>query len=207
MKEAEIENKMCGRFEDFEECASDRKFCLLSCHFMACLYQSIDANTLLKDHHMVSKQWPDTEVQNLCPTNTSAVRYELSVGENQVVPALMIFVMTILSGLLALFVVIVLHYNCMVSVRGRAPYRLPCMLCCKTSPCELFFPYYIDEESIKRLLLDREGRKQTTSSAASHTTGRVAEPLNTFNFDIQSPRSVRSDSEIGAGEIQKSKLY
>ena len=74
------------------------------------------------------------------------------------VPALMIFVLTILSGLLALFVVIVLHYNCMLSLRGRVPYHLPCILCCKTSPCELFFPFYVDEESIRELMLEKEAR-------------------------------------------------
>ena len=114
MTEAKIENTKCAAFDDFEHCAGDKDFCLHSCHFLACLS---DKNEL-KDYHIIGKQWPDSETALICPNDTSGVRYDLELGKNDAVPALMIFVMTILSGLLALFAVIVLHYNCIVSLRG-----------------------------------------------------------------------------------------
>ena len=70
-------------------------------------------------------------------------RYDLRLTHGAQVPALYIFMLTVLSGLLAVFAVLVLHYNCMVNFRHKVPYRIFAS-CCENSPCEVYFPYTID---------------------------------------------------------------
>ena len=150
---------------------------------------------ILANYELVSKAIADEEVLKQCPPLTHAVRYDLAVGENEAVPALIVFVLTILSGLLALFVIFVLHYNCMINVKGRAPYRLPWICSCTRSPCELYFPVCVDEDSIRELLIRKEQKKMAGmyAQAGSQYTGQSGLPINAFNLDM---RSNRSDSII-----------
>ena len=97
----------CSDFEGPEDCANDSKFCRSKCHLLVC---STTRSALL------NKSAPDSTAISLCGTTnlTPAIRYDLDLTHEQV-PALIIFMLTVLSGLLAIFVILVLHYNCMVS--------------------------------------------------------------------------------------------
>jgi len=129
-----LQNVLCSDFGDKEQCFND-SFCLSSCHYVACnITYSI----------IVPKDSSDSSILELCLTD-APIRYELGIADQQaILPAVVVFSLTILSGLLAVFVVIVLHYNCLVLFRNKLPYVLPCRCCCPFS--EMYFPFTIDEE-------------------------------------------------------------
>ena len=146
----------CEKFEDIRECANDEAFCRNSCQLAVCSPKMFPTSQFI-----VSKDASDSSILRKCNT-TEAGRYDLHLGENQEdVPALIIFILTILSFLLAIFVIIVLQYNCIVHFGGKIPYKIPCLKCCR-SRCELYFPYCISEKHMKeKMLKDEEKRKKT----------------------------------------------
>ena len=100
---------------------------------------------------LLSKTASDYEAYSECSGDgpqgsemATPVRYDLSLTHGAQVPQLYVFMLTVLSGLLAVFVVLVLHYNCMVNFRRKVPYRI--FSCCENSPCEVYFPYTIDSK-------------------------------------------------------------
>jgi len=104
------------------------------------------------------------------------------------VPALVLFMLTILSVLLALFVIIVLHYNTLVSFKGKRPYKLPWMKCCHTvAASEMFFPVCVDEEHIKLKIL----KDEIKARALEVQEGQAQQPTQMllpdgYNLDLPS---------------------
>ena len=99
------------------------------------------------------------------------VRYDISLTHGAQVPQLYVFMLTVLSGLLAVFVVLVLHYNCMVNLRRKVPYRI--FSCCENSPCEVYFPYTIDSKQMERRILKKEQQALAKAAKNAGDTGQL----------------------------------
>ena len=158
--------------------------------------EDLESGTITEIYELISKKVPDPDLLDLCPANAQVVRYDLSVGDNRALPALDAFLLTIVTGLMILFIILVIHYNCVVSINGRAPYRLPWICCWSKSPCELYFPTSIDEKTYRAIIKQKESEQINAlqGSYRSQTSAQSAPPpVYAMNFDM---RSHKSDSEI-----------
>lgn len=190
----------CSDFDDIEDCAND-DFCRVNCHFVACQELQAPISSPYFSYYLLDKEAPDTQANGNCTAGMVQVRFDLAIGDSKAVPALSIFVLTIFSGLLAMFVILVLHYNCMLSLKGHIPYRLPWMkFCHKVLACEMFFPICVDEEQIKNLLLNQEANGHNLpvfdgqSTGAGQQNGQTAMLLpEGYHIDF---RTIGSEAEV-----------
>ena len=83
---------------------------------MECLVEDLAQGTIVERYKLISKRVPDLAVVEQCPADSLVVRYDLSVSDNRALPALDAFLLTIVTGLMILFVILVIHYNCVVSI-------------------------------------------------------------------------------------------
>ena len=138
----------CEDFQSIQECANDTGFCQTYCELVTC------SPTLTMT---VSKHTSDKQVLSRClsltdSTSLMITRYNLQSDQKEAMPALISFILTILTCLLVLFILIVIHYNCAISLRDRVPYNIACLGCCRAP--EAYFPYCINEEMMRRHLIE-----------------------------------------------------
>lgn len=131
-------------------------------------------------------------VENPAAVVVSASRYNLKIDAASALPAYLIFVLTIVSGLLALFVIAALHYNFYLLMRKRPPYQ--------TCLPEIFFPSYFTatDMDVNNQMLHAQTKADELNSPNLHRKPDNQQGKGTPNSAMRSD-SIKSDNTSSDG--------